>query len=197
MMAWSCCRNCSAADDGCAFGGRHRPLLQRGGCAGAASWPTRSVLGVRRLFGAGSRNIGGGNAVEVGDYTAIHPRRLDELDLPARAQGTQSGSLPTAHGKTVSRCGSTLLQFADPGNFNKGNLGALQVDYSGSYRRRAAARILFCGADGAVPSRWNAKGASASRTCRSSTEAGARRNAHWSAGGRLARRPQRPRAMTS
>ena len=128
MMAWSCCRNCCAADDGCAFGGRHRPLLQRGGLR----W--RGVLA--NTFGPWCppalwrwvNKIGRGNAVEFGDYTAIHPRRLDQLDLPARAKARNQDFAyrPWKDGFALRL---HVLQFADPGNYHKACLGGLQVDY--------------------------------------------------------------------
>ena len=66
-------------------------LLRHGRCAGAAFWPTRSVHGVRQHFGSGLIKIVRRNGLEFGDYTAIHPRRLDELDLRSPREGTQSG----------------------------------------------------------------------------------------------------------
>jgi asparagine synthase (glutamine-hydrolysing) len=72
-------------------------------------------------------NIGGGNAVEFGDYTAIHPNRLEQFDLLARGKARnqdfayrpwKDGLAPRLH----------LAQLTDPGNGHKACLGALQVD---------------------------------------------------------------------
>src|SRR5215472_13877440 len=109
MMALSCCRNCSAADDGCAFGRRHLPLLDRGKCAGAASWPTPLVHGVRQLFGAGliklEENILQKSATLPPSIPAVLPNSISQ---PARGQVIMI--LPTAHRKTVSRCDSTACK---------------------------------------------------------------------------------------
>src|SRR5437868_7052718 len=107
MTAWSCCRNCSAADDGCAFGGRHRQLLHRIGCAGAGFWPIRLVHGVRQLFGTGSIKMGDGMVWNFGTIQPFTPGVLSNLiSQPARRHAIMI--LPTARGKTVWRCDSAF-----------------------------------------------------------------------------------------
>ena len=112
-MAWSCCRSCSAADDGCAFGGRRGPLLRRGGCAGAAFWPTRSVRGVRQLFGSGSIKL---QMDTLWKSATIRPSILAVLpsSISRPARGHAISILFTARGKTVSRCGSGLCRGSTP-----------------------------------------------------------------------------------
>src|SRR5262249_24322097 len=102
-MAWSCCRNYFAADDGCAFGGRHRPLLQPGGCAGAASWPTPLVHGVRQLFGARLRNLEENMLWESATLRLSTLAVLTSL-ISKLARGQTITILPSVRLKTVSRC---------------------------------------------------------------------------------------------
>ena len=72
--------------------------------------------------------IGGKYAPEVGDYTAINPHRLDELGLPARARA-RNHDLFYRPWKDGFAMRLHNLQTIDPGNFHKGGLGGLQVDY--------------------------------------------------------------------
>src|SRR6266540_2429821 len=106
-MAWSCYRNCSAADGGYDSGGRHRPLLQRAGCAGAASWPTRSVHGVRQLFGVGLIKL---EDETLWNCATMWPFTLavltNSISQPAPRHAIMIS--PTAHGRTAWRCDSGL-----------------------------------------------------------------------------------------
>jgi len=72
--------------------------------------------------------IAGRYAPSVRDYTPIHPRRLDELNLPARARvrNHDPSYRPWKDG-FVKRL--YCLQHTDPGNYKKATLGGLQVDY--------------------------------------------------------------------
>src|SRR6266851_4147735 len=105
MMVWNCCRNYSAADDGCASGGRHRPLLHRAGCAGAASWPTRLVHGARQLFGAGLIKLEDETLWNGATMWPFTPAVLTNSQPAPRLAIMIS---PTAHGRTVWRCGSVF-----------------------------------------------------------------------------------------
>ena len=69
-----------------------------------------------------------GYALEVGNYTAIHPRRLAELDLPARARA-RNFDLVCRPWKDSFAMRLWVLQRIDPGNYRKGGLGFLQVDH--------------------------------------------------------------------
>jgi asparagine synthase (glutamine-hydrolysing) len=79
------------------------------------------------LWGWANR-IGRRNALELRDYVAIHPRRLDELDLPARAKA-RNHDLAYRPWKDGLALRLRLLQLVDPGNYYKGGLAHLQVDY--------------------------------------------------------------------
>ena len=67
-------------------------------------------------------------AVEVGDFSAIHPDRFDELNLQARAKA-RNHDLVLRPWKDGFAMRLRYLQATDPGNFHKGNLGGLQLDY--------------------------------------------------------------------
>ena len=69
-----------------------------------------------------------GCRLDVGDYTAINPHRIYELDLPARARARHHDVLfrPWKDGFAMRL---HMLQTVDPGNYRKGGLGALQCDY--------------------------------------------------------------------
>jgi asparagine synthase (glutamine-hydrolysing) len=71
--------------------------------------------------------IANGYAHEIGDYAAINPRRLAELDLPARAK---AGNLDLVYRPWKDGFAMRLwaLQRVDPGNYRKGTLGGWQVD---------------------------------------------------------------------
>jgi len=72
--------------------------------------------------------IAGRYAPSVRDYTPIHPRRLDELNLPARArERNHDPSYRPWKDGFVKRL--YCLQHTDPGNYKKATLGGLQVDY--------------------------------------------------------------------
>src|SRR6266849_4178725 len=105
MMGRSCCQNYSAADDGCASRGRHRPSLHRAGWVGAASWPTRLVPGVRQLFGAGLIELEDDwNCAIMWPFT---PAVLTN-SIFQPAPGHAIMILLTVHGRTVWRCGSVF-----------------------------------------------------------------------------------------
>jgi asparagine synthase (glutamine-hydrolysing) len=72
--------------------------------------------------------VANGYAPEVGDYTAIHPRRLAELDLPARARAR---NLDLVYRPLKDSFAMRLwaLRRTDPGNYRKGGLGGWQVDH--------------------------------------------------------------------
>ena len=79
--------------------------------------------------------------MDVGDYTAIHPRRLDELDLQVRARALNHDFVarPWKDGFAMRL---HFLQTMDPGNYHKGALGGWQVD---SRDPTADVRLLeFC-----------------------------------------------------
>lgn len=69
-----------------------------------------------------------GNALEVGNYSAIHPSRLAELDLRARAKARNLDLIyrPWKDGFAMRLW---ALQRADLGNYHKGILGGWQIDY--------------------------------------------------------------------
>jgi asparagine synthase (glutamine-hydrolysing) len=73
-------------------------------------------------------NIANRHALEVRDYTAIHPSRLAELDLPARARACNH-DLVCRPPKDSFAMRLWVLQRGDRGNYRKGGLGALQVDH--------------------------------------------------------------------
>ena len=72
--------------------------------------------------------IGRRDALEWRDYVAIHPGRLDQLDLPARAKACNHDLAyrPWRDGLALRL---RLLQLVDTGNFSKGGLANLKVDY--------------------------------------------------------------------
>ncbi len=72
--------------------------------------------------------IGRRNALEWRDYVAIHPSRLDQLDLPARAKA-RNHDLAYRPWKDGLALRFRLLQLVDPGNYQKGGLAHLKVDY--------------------------------------------------------------------
>jgi asparagine synthase (glutamine-hydrolysing) len=72
--------------------------------------------------------INSGHAHEVTNYSGIHPRRLVELDLPARAKA-RNLDLVYRPWKDGFAMRLWALQRADPGNYNKGFLGGWQIDY--------------------------------------------------------------------
>ena len=69
-----------------------------------------------------------GHADEVSNYTGIHPHRLAELDLSARAKARD---LDLAYRPWKDGFAMRLwaLQRFDPGNYNKGIIGGWQIDY--------------------------------------------------------------------
>jgi asparagine synthase (glutamine-hydrolysing) len=71
--------------------------------------------------------IATGHAREVGNYTAIHPHRLAELELPARARnrGLDLGYRPWKDGLAMRLW---ALRRVDRGNYNKGILGGWHID---------------------------------------------------------------------
>jgi asparagine synthase (glutamine-hydrolysing) len=64
-----------------------------------------------------------GYALDVGDFTAIHPRRFDEL---ARARFHDVAYRRWKDGFAMRL---HVLQTMDPGNYQKGTLGGVQADY--------------------------------------------------------------------
>jgi asparagine synthase (glutamine-hydrolysing) len=69
-----------------------------------------------------------GYAPDVAGYSGIHPRRLAELDLPARAR---AGNLDFVYRPWADGFAMRLwvLRGVDLGNYNKGMLGGWQIDY--------------------------------------------------------------------
>ena len=72
--------------------------------------------------------IGRINAMQWRDYVAIHPHRLDELNLPARAKA-RNHDLSYRPWKDGLALRHQALRLNDPGNSNKAALAALQIDY--------------------------------------------------------------------
>ncbi len=72
--------------------------------------------------------IANGYAYEIGDYAAISPRRLAELDLPSRAKkhGLDLVYRPWKDGFAMR---VWALQRVDPGNYRKAGLGGWQIDH--------------------------------------------------------------------
>jgi asparagine synthase (glutamine-hydrolysing) len=72
--------------------------------------------------------LANGHALEVGNYTAIHPRLLAEFDFLARAKARNRDLVcrPWKDGFAMRLWG---LRRRDPGNYRKGGLGLLQVDH--------------------------------------------------------------------
>src|SRR5262245_65291884 len=62
------------------------------------------------------------------DYVAIHPSRLAQLNIPARAKASNH-DLAYRPWKESLALRLKLLQMGDPGNYQKGVLADLQVDY--------------------------------------------------------------------
>jgi asparagine synthase (glutamine-hydrolysing) len=72
--------------------------------------------------------IGRQDALRFTDYCAIHPTRLQKLDLRGRAK-KHNKDLSFRPWKDAFELRLQLLQLTDPGNHHKLGLGALQVDY--------------------------------------------------------------------
>jgi asparagine synthase (glutamine-hydrolysing) len=70
-----------------------------------------------------------GRNVDVGTYSAIHPRRFAELNLEARARerGWDLAFRPATDG--FSERVALLNGVSDPGNYNKGVLGGWHIDH--------------------------------------------------------------------
>lgn len=68
------------------------------------------------------------NGLELHDYIAIHPRRLEQLDLPARAKA-RNIDLAYRPWKDSFALRLRLLHLGDPGNHQKVSLATMQVDY--------------------------------------------------------------------
>jgi asparagine synthase (glutamine-hydrolysing) len=75
-----------------------------------------------------ARKIARPDALELRDYVAIHPRRLDQLDLPGRARACDL-DLAYRPWKSGLALRLRILQFVDHGNYYKGNLANVQIDY--------------------------------------------------------------------
>jgi asparagine synthase (glutamine-hydrolysing) len=67
-----------------------------------------------------------GYALELGGYTAIHPRRIAELSARASAGNFDLFYRPWKDGFAMRLWG---LQSGDPGNFRKAALAGWQIDY--------------------------------------------------------------------
>ena len=69
-----------------------------------------------------------GHALEIGNYTALNPRRLAELDIVSRAKAS---NLDLAYRPWKNGFAMRLwaLQRVDPGNFRKAGLAGWQVDH--------------------------------------------------------------------
>src|SRR5262249_13814362 len=109
MMVSNCCRNSSEADDGYAFGGKRRPLLQRGGYGWAAALPTRSAPGVHQFFGAGPIEWEVGTSRTSATIRPSTAAVLTNL-ICKPARGHAITILSPARGKTVLRCDSTCCR---------------------------------------------------------------------------------------
>jgi asparagine synthase (glutamine-hydrolysing) len=72
--------------------------------------------------------IANGHALQVGDYTAIHPRRFAELNLLVRAKARKMDFV-CRPGKSGFEMRLWVLQRGDPGNYRKGGLAGWQVDH--------------------------------------------------------------------
>jgi asparagine synthase (glutamine-hydrolysing) len=68
-----------------------------------------------------------GHALDIAKYSAVHPARLTELDLPSRARalGVDFAYRPWKDGVAVRLW---ALSRDDPGNYNKGALGGWGID---------------------------------------------------------------------
>jgi asparagine synthase (glutamine-hydrolysing) len=71
--------------------------------------------------------VASGRAVEVSDYTAFHPRRLTDLDLPARAKARDM-DLAYRPWKDSVAMRLSALRWGDPGNFKKGTIAGWHID---------------------------------------------------------------------
>jgi asparagine synthase (glutamine-hydrolysing) len=71
--------------------------------------------------------IAKGRALDIADYTAINPRRLHELDLPGRAKSNYDVAFRPFKDGLALRL--HLLQFGDPGNYNKASVSGRQIDF--------------------------------------------------------------------
>src|SRR5262249_25174848 len=80
------------------------------------------------FFGAWVQKMEGKHTDKARDYTTIHPRRFGELDLPTRARA-RNHDLVYRPWKDGFAMRLHHLQYMDPGNYNKGTLGGLQVEY--------------------------------------------------------------------
>jgi asparagine synthase (glutamine-hydrolysing) len=69
-----------------------------------------------------------GYALELGNYAALNPERLAEIDIPARAKASNLDLVyrPWKNGVAMRLW---ALQRMDPGNFRKGGLGGWRVDH--------------------------------------------------------------------
>ena len=69
-----------------------------------------------------------GHALEIGNYAALNPRRLAELDIVGRAKASNLDLVyrPWKNGLAMRLW---ALQRVDPGNFRKAALGGWQVDH--------------------------------------------------------------------
>jgi len=67
-------------------------------------------------------------ALQLSDYSAIHPRRLVEFDLPARARARKLDLVYRPWKDSFAKR-LWVLQRGDPGNYHKGGLAGLQVDH--------------------------------------------------------------------
>src|SRR5262249_34905306 len=70
-------------------------------------------------------NVARGYALDVGNFPAINPCRLRELDLSAQTKS----DIVYPRWKDGFAMRLHALQTMDPGNFQKGALGGVQVDY--------------------------------------------------------------------
>jgi len=69
-----------------------------------------------------------GHALEIGNYAALNPRRLAELDIAGRAKASNLDLVyrPWKNGFAMRLW---ALQRVDPGNFRKATLGGWQLDH--------------------------------------------------------------------
>jgi len=111
-----------------------RLLREMRGLVGTRRMRWRGVLA--RTFGpwcpsslwVGLNRLAHGHALEVRNYTAIHPGRLAELNLPARARACNL-DLVYRPRKDSFATRLWVLQRIDPGNYRKGGLAGFQVDH--------------------------------------------------------------------
>jgi asparagine synthase (glutamine-hydrolysing) len=69
-----------------------------------------------------------GHSLEIGNYAALNPRRLAELDIVGRAKASNL-DLSYRPWKNGLAMRLWALQRMDPGNFRKGGLGGWQLDH--------------------------------------------------------------------